>query len=92
MENSNKQNIFGAICAFFLVAVAIWIKAKDTEDAEKKRQAQLNAEQKEKQARLDAGQYVDNTNAPCSRCGGEGYLPQYHYVNNGVCYKCGGNG
>lgn len=28
----------------------------------------------------------------CDRCGGCGYLPQYKYVNNGICFKCGGRG
>ncbi len=28
----------------------------------------------------------------CDRCGGSGYLPQYHYVQNGICFKCGGEG
>lgn len=28
----------------------------------------------------------------CDRCGGSGFLPQYHYVQNGVCFKCGGEG
>ena len=28
----------------------------------------------------------------CDRCGGSGYLPQYSYVQNGICFKCGGEG
>lgn len=28
----------------------------------------------------------------CPRCGGSGYLPQYSYYMNGVCFKCGGEG
>lgn len=28
----------------------------------------------------------------CDRCGGSGYLPQYFYVQNGICFKCGGEG
>lgn len=28
----------------------------------------------------------------CDRCGGSGYLPQYHHVENGICFKCGGEG
>ena len=27
----------------------------------------------------------------CDRCFGTGVLPQYHYVENGVCFKCFGN-
>lgn len=30
--------------------------------------------------------------APCSRCGGSGYLPQYSHVEHGRCFKCGGEG
>ncbi len=29
---------------------------------------------------------------PCSRCGGRGYLPQYHHVENGICFNCWGEG
>lgn len=28
----------------------------------------------------------------CDRCGGSGYLPQYHHVENGICFKCHGEG
>lgn len=28
----------------------------------------------------------------CPKCGGSGYLPQYSYYMNGVCFKCGGEG
>ncbi len=40
---------------------------------------------------------VDKNNKPigkaerCTRCGGKGYIPQYHKVQNGVCFKCWGN-
>ena len=27
----------------------------------------------------------------CSRCNGTGYLPQYKYVDDGICYQCYGN-
>ena len=30
--------------------------------------------------------------SPCPRCGGSGYLPQYHYHMNGICFECGGEG
>ena len=26
----------------------------------------------------------------CPRCGGEGYLPEYSHVQNGICFKCEG--
>ena len=26
----------------------------------------------------------------CSKCGGEGYLPEYSHVQNGICFKCMG--
>ncbi|MBZ9779850.1 hypothetical protein LB452_13055 [Psychroflexus sp. CAK8W] len=29
---------------------------------------------------------------PCTRCKGTRYLPQYSYVDNGICYKCNGYG
>ena len=28
----------------------------------------------------------------CDRCGGSGYLPQYHHRDNGICYLCHGEG
>lgn len=27
----------------------------------------------------------------CDRCKGTGVLPQFHYVENGICFKCSGN-
>lgn len=27
---------------------------------------------------------------PCVRCCGLGYLPHYHYVQNGICFRCNG--
>lgn len=28
----------------------------------------------------------------CPKCCGQGYIPSYHYVDNGVCFKCNGSG
>lgn len=28
----------------------------------------------------------------CDRCGGAGYLPEYHYYLEGICFKCHGEG
>lgn len=28
----------------------------------------------------------------CVKCGGTGYLDQYHYYINGICFRCNGNG
>lgn len=28
----------------------------------------------------------------CRRCNGTGYLPQYKYYENGICFECGGEG
>lgn len=28
----------------------------------------------------------------CDRCGGSGYLPQFHHRDNGICYQCHGEG
>jgi 5-methylcytosine-specific restriction endonuclease McrA len=28
----------------------------------------------------------------CDRCNGSGFLPQFHYYENGICFKCGGHG
>ena len=28
----------------------------------------------------------------CDRCGGAGYLPQYHYYLGGICFECHGEG
>ena len=27
---------------------------------------------------------------PCGRCNGIGFFPQYHYVQNGICFECEG--
>lgn len=27
---------------------------------------------------------------PCQRCNGAGYLPEYNYVENGICFRCRG--
>lgn len=27
---------------------------------------------------------------PCSRCSGQGILPQYSYIHNGICFNCWG--
>lgn len=27
---------------------------------------------------------------PCLRCSGTGFMPEYHYYQNGICFKCGG--
>lgn len=31
-----------------------------------------------------------NTNCVCTRCNGSGYLPQYDYYENGICFECRG--
>jgi 5-methylcytosine-specific restriction endonuclease McrA len=28
----------------------------------------------------------------CSKCGGTGFLPEYDYFKNGICFSCGGQG
>jgi hypothetical protein len=28
----------------------------------------------------------------CGKCGGSGYIPEYAYINAGVCYQCWGYG
>jgi hypothetical protein len=28
----------------------------------------------------------------CKRCGGSGYLPQYDYIQDGICFRCRGTG
>ncbi|MBK7212937.1 MAG: hypothetical protein IPH88_06500 [Bacteroidales bacterium] len=30
--------------------------------------------------------------APCIRCNGTGYLPEFHYYQNGICFTCNGLG
>ncbi|KFF11162.1 hypothetical protein [Flavobacterium hydatis] len=27
----------------------------------------------------------------CNRCNGSGYIPQYHYYMDGICFECNGN-
>jgi len=34
----------------------------------------------------------DFTFSKCMRCGGTGYLPEYHHVEGGICFTCGGSG
>lgn len=40
--------------------------------------------------------YLDYVNGekmqvtPCTRCQGQGVLPQFYYYFNGICFKCGG--
>jgi 5-methylcytosine-specific restriction endonuclease McrA len=43
---------------------------------------QLQAQNKEK------GEVVEL----CYKCDGSGYLPEFHYKDNGICYACGGEG
>ncbi|MGV3588426.1 MAG: hypothetical protein ACO1OF_15585 [Adhaeribacter sp.] len=38
----------------------------------------------------DGGNLYKLSYTPCSRCNGAGFLPQYSYVQNGVCFECGG--
>ena len=28
----------------------------------------------------------------CRKCGGEGYIRGYEYIEGGICFKCGGSG
>jgi hypothetical protein len=28
----------------------------------------------------------------CGKCGGRGYIKEYHHVSNGVCFECNGVG
>jgi len=37
------------------------------------------------------GQRIDNAEI-CNKCNGSGYLEQYHYFQDGVCFKCAGEG
>jgi hypothetical protein len=38
------------------------------------------------------GNLFESTIMPCSRCDGSGYLSEYSYYQNGVCFSCGGIG
>ena len=35
---------------------------------------------------------IKDTLQICDKCGGAGYLPQYHYYLGGICFKCHGEG
>ncbi|WP_417368528.1 hypothetical protein [Flavobacterium beibuense] len=41
--------------------------------------------------------YIDNKNGKtinlthCKKCKGSGYLPEYNYYQNGLCFSCGGS-
>lgn len=37
-----------------------------------------------------AGRKQDMSLTRCQRCLGAGYLPQYHYVEGGICFRCRG--
>lgn len=37
------------------------------------------------------GVYLNNAQI-CEKCGGSGYLPEYHYFQSGVCFRCDGEG
>ncbi len=41
---------------------------------------------------LDENRQVSYTPQVCDRCFGSGYLPEFHYYQNGICFKCYGNG
>lgn len=41
---------------------------------------------------LSPSRAIDSYAIACSRCDGSGYLPQYHYYYEGVCFKCWGEG
>jgi len=28
----------------------------------------------------------------CEKCNGSGFLPEFHYYENGICFRCGGHG
>ncbi len=28
----------------------------------------------------------------CNKCSGSGFLPEFHYYEDGICFKCGGHG
>lgn len=36
-------------------------------------------------------EFLKNT-TPCSRCGGRGFLPEFHHVQSGICFECLGEG
>jgi hypothetical protein len=44
----------------------------------------------ERVAWLDATGKLKGKLTPCIRCGGTGYLPQYDYYMNGICFNCWG--
>ena len=35
---------------------------------------------------------ISHSSTYCFRCGGRGYLPEYNYYMNGVCFSCMGRG
>lgn len=41
--------------------------------------------------RINGNLLNDDQYSLCTRCGGEGYLPEYSHVQNGICFKCNGN-
>lgn len=56
------------------------------EDCHKKRHQTMSIPMLDSQLR-----YIKDMQI-CDRCGGSGYLPQYHHVEHGICFKCGGEG
>lgn len=53
--------------------------------------AELHANEKVPYYRHENNQLIEWNLTPCSRCNGAGFLPQYHYVEDGICFRCHGH-
>lgn len=51
----------------------------------------LHANEKVPYYRNEQDTLVEWNLTPCSRCNGAGFLPQYHYVEDGICFRCHGH-
>jgi hypothetical protein len=52
--------------------------------------AELHANEKVPYYRRDNEDLVEWNLTPCIRCNAAGFLPQYDYVENGICFRCHG--
>ena len=76
---------------YYILGKKPWEYPDDTlvtlcEDCHKKRHQTMSIPMLDSQLR-----YIKDMQI-CDRCGGSGYLPQYHHVEHGICFKCGGEG
>lgn len=71
------------------VLKAIKATIAQAEQVKAHRHAEAVTRRHESQVRPDA---PVSSGCKCSRCGGEGEIPQFRHVEGGICFKCRGTG